>query len=148
MFDDEDIRNILNKYKLVAVVGLSRNPAKDSYEVATYLQKVGYRIIPINPVAKEILGEESYGSLLDLPEELKKKIEIVNIFRPPESVPQIVDEAIELKKQFGVPNVIWMQIGITHEKAAERAMSVGIQIVMDRCMKIEHRKLFSRCDKE
>jgi predicted CoA-binding protein len=148
MFSDEDIKEILNKYKLVAVVGLSRNPSKDSHDVADYLQSVGYRIIPINPVAKQILGEISYGSLLDLPKELKREIEIVNIFRPSESVPQIVDESIELKKEFGTPKVIWMQLGIINEKAAEKAMSVGMKIVMDRCMKVEHYRLFQERVKE
>ncbi len=148
MIGDDDIRKILSKYKLVAVVGLSRNPTKDSYDVAAYLQKVGYTIIPVNPFANEILGEISYDSLLDLSEELKEKIEIVNIFRPSEAVPQIVNEAIELKKEFGTPKVIWMQLGINHEDAAERAKLVSMQVVMGRCMKVEHWRLFSKCVKE
>lgn len=143
MLNDEIIKKILSNNKLIVVVGLSRNPSKDSHDVAAYLQHVGYRIIPVNPVAKEILGETSYGSLLDIPEELKKKIEIVNIFRPSEVVLQIVDEAIELKNEFGTPKVIWMQLGIVHEKAAENARSVGIKVVMDRCLKVEHWRLLS-----
>jgi len=121
----------------VAVVGLSRNPAKASYRVANYLQSVGYRIIPVNPFVDEILGEKSYKSLLDVPE----AIEIVDIFRPSEDVPSIVEEAIKLKNRLGTPKVIWMQLGIVNEEAARRAKAAGFKVVMDRCMMVEHRRL-------
>ena len=118
-------------------MGLSTNPAKDSHRVAKYLKTEGYRIIPINPFAEVILGEECYKSLLDVPE----IIEIVDIFRPAKDVPPIVDQAIELKKKLGNPRVIWMQLGIVNEKAARRASNAGLTVVMDRCMMTEHKRL-------
>jgi predicted CoA-binding protein len=133
----DEIRSVLESYRIVAVVGLSRNPAKASYRVANYLQSVGYRIIPVNPFVDEILGEKSYKSLLDVPE----AIEIVDIFRPSEDVPSIVEEAIKLKNRLGTPKVIWMQLGIVNEEAARRAKAAGFKVVMDRCMMVEHRRL-------
>lgn len=133
----EEIKSVLESYRTVAVVGLSRNPAKASYRVANYLQSVGYRIIPVNPFVDEILGEKSYKSLLDVPE----AIEIVDIFRPSEDVPSIVEEAIKLKNRLGTPKVIWMQLGIVNEEAARRAKAAGFKVVMDRCMMVEHRRL-------
>lgn len=133
----EEIKSVLESYRTVAVVGLSRNPAKASYRVANYLQSVGYRIIPVNPFVDEILGEKSYKSLLDVPE----AIEIVDIFRPSEDVPSIVEEAIKLKNRLGTPKVIWMQLGIVNEEAARRAKAAGFKVVMNRCMMVEHRRL-------
>lgn len=133
---EEEIRSVLKTCRTVAVVGLSRNPAKDSYRVAHYLQSVGYRVIPVNPFADEILGEKCYKSLLDVPE----TIEVVDIFRPSEDVPSIVEEAIELKNKLGTPKVIWMQLGIVNEEAARQAREAGITVVMDRCMMVEHRR--------
>ena len=103
-----EISAILQKHCTVAIVGISRDPEKDSYRVATYLKANGYRIIPINPFADEILGEKCYRNLLDAPESVQKTIEIVDIFRPSGDVPIIVDQAIRLKKKFGKPKVIWM----------------------------------------
>lgn len=133
----EEIRSILEKYKTIAVVGLSWNPAKESYKVAKYLKTKGYRIIPINPFAEVILGEECYKSLVDVPE----TIEIVIIFRSAKDVSPIVDQAIELKKKLGNPRVIWMQLGIVNEKAAGRARNAGLTVVMDRCTMAEHKRL-------
>ena len=133
----EKINSILESYRTVAVVGLSRDPAKASYRVAQYLQSVGYRIIPVNPFVDEVLGEKSYKSLLDIPE----AIEVVDIFRPSEHVPAIVEEAIKLKNMLGSPKVIWMQLGIVNEEAARRAKEAGFTVVMDRCMMMEHRRL-------
>jgi len=132
-----EIKSVLESYRTVAVVGLSRDPAKASYRVAQYLQSVGYRIIPVNPFVDEVLGEKSYKSLLDVPE----AIEIVDIFRPSEDVPAIVEEAIKLKNRLGTPKVIWMQLGIVNEEAARRAKEAGFTVVMDRCMMVEHRRL-------
>jgi predicted CoA-binding protein len=144
LISDEEIQEILRRYSTVAVIGLSRNPAKDSYMVAKYLQDQGYRILPVNPVADEILGEKCYGSLLELLEELKFSVEIVDIFRPPEAVPAIVDDAIKLREEHGEPYVIWMQLGIVNEAAAEKAKAAGMQVVMDRCTKVEHQRLLSK----
>lgn len=138
MSGNETIKNVLEKYKTVAVVGVSRDSAKDSYQVAEYLKSKGYDIIPINPFAEEVLGKKCYKSLLDMQEDLQKKIEIVDIFRPSQDVLPIVDQAIKLRKKHGKPDVIWMQLGIINEEAAKRAAEAGFEVVMDKCMKIEH----------
>jgi predicted CoA-binding protein len=135
------IYDILRNYRVIAVVGLSRNPSKDSYIVADYMKSNGYQIIPINPFAKEIMDEESYSTLLDLPEEIQRKIEIVDIFRPSEEVLPFVQQAIELKRKWGVPHVIWMQIGIINNEVAEVARAEGFEVVMDKCIMVEHKKL-------
>ena len=140
---DETIKEILESHKTVAVVGLSRNPTKDSYMVAEYLQKAGYVIVPVNPVAEEILGEKSYSSLLELPDELKRAVGIVDVFRPPEAVLAIVEDAIKLREEHGAPHVIWMQLGIIHEEAAEKARAAGMRVVMNRCLKEEHTRLLT-----
>jgi len=133
----EEIESIYEKYKTIAVVGVSKDPAKDSHRVAKYLKAKGYRIIPINPSADVILGEKCYKSLLDVPE----TIEIVDIFRPAKDVPPIVDQAIELKRRLGNPRVIWMQLGIVNEEAAKRARNANMTVVMNKCMMKEHKRL-------
>jgi predicted CoA-binding protein len=137
----KEVKEILTKYKTVAVVGLSRELDKDSHRVSAYLKKQGFRIIPVNPFADEILGEKSYKSLLDIPPEIQKTIEIVDVFRPAKDVPPIVAEAIKLKQMFGKPYVVWMQLGIVNEEAAELARKAGLRVVMDKCMMIEHHHL-------
>ena len=124
--------------RVIAVVGLSKDPSKPSHDVAKYLQAHGYRIIPVNPTVEELLGEKSFPSLLSLPDELKHQIEVVDIFRRAEDVSPIVAEAVQLHKTFGHPKVVWMQLGIVNENAAEQARKAGIEVVMDRCMKIEN----------
>jgi predicted CoA-binding protein len=135
------IREILTRYRTVAVVGLSRELGKDSHRVSAYLKNHGFRIIPVNPFADEVLGEKSYKSLLDIPPEVQKTIEIVDIFRPSKDVPLIVEQAIKLKTTHGKPYVVWMQVGIVNEQAAEAAEKAGLIVVMDRCMMIEHKRL-------
>jgi len=137
----EKIRSILENYKTVAVVGVSRNPKKDSHIVAEYLKSKGYDTILINPFAEEILGQKCYKSLLDVPEDLQRKIEVVDIFRPSQEVPPIVDQAIQLRKKHGKPDVVWMQLGIINEEAAKRAAEAGFKVVMNKCMMIEHGRL-------
>jgi hypothetical protein len=129
----DPIAEILQRAKTIAVVGLSDNPLRPSHGVSAYLQAQGYRIIPVNPQIQEALGEKSYPSLLDVPE----KIDIVDIFRRPEFVEEVVDQAIQLK----VP-AVWMQEEVIHEKAAEKARQAGIFVVMDRCILLEHRARF------
>jgi len=129
----DPVTELLRNAKIIAVVGLSDNPMRPSYGVSAYMQSQGYRIIPVNPQIESCLGEKAYASLLDVPE----KIDIVNIFRRPEFVEEIVDEAIQLK----VP-AIWMQEDVIHEKAAEKARKAGIFVVMDRCILKEHRVRF------
>lgn len=129
----DQIYEILQRAKTIAVVGLSDNPLRPSHGVAAYLQSQGYRIIPVNPEIKGSLGEMAYPSLLDVPE----KVDIVDIFRRPEFVEEVVDQAIQLK----VP-AVWMQEEIIHEKAAQKARAAGIFVVMDRCILLEHRARF------
>jgi hypothetical protein len=126
----DSIAELLKRSKTIAVVGLSDSPLRPSHGVSAYMQTHGYRIIPVNPNVEESLGEKAYASLLDVPE----KIDIVNIFRRPEFVEKIVDQAIQLK----VP-AIWMQEGVVHDRAAEKARQAGIFVVMDRCILKEHR---------
>jgi predicted CoA-binding protein len=135
------IIGILKNYKTIAVVGLSKEPEKDSHRVSAYLQQHGYRIIPVNPFADEVLGEKSYKSLLDIPVKIQKTIDIVDIFRPAKDVPTIVEQAIQLKAQFGRPFVVWMQLGIINEQAAEAARKAGLIVVMDQCLMVEHHLL-------
>lgn len=129
----DEIQQILQHARTIAVVGLSDNPLRPSHGVAAYLQSQGYRIIPVNPEIKASLGEKAYPSLLDVPE----KIDIVDIFRRPEFVEEVVDQAIQLK----VP-AVWMQEEVIHEKAAQKARAAGIFVVMDRCILVEHRARF------
>jgi predicted CoA-binding protein len=133
--------DFLKKYKVIAVVGLSKEPGKDSHHVAAYLKQHGYRIIPVNPFVDEVLGEKSYKSLLEIPDEIQKTIDIVDIFRRSEDVPPIVQQAIELKRMVGRPFVVWMQLGIVNEEAAEAARRAGLVVVMDKCLMVEHQHL-------
>jgi thioredoxin 1 len=133
---------------MVAIVGLSKDPSRESYDVAKFLKSRGYHIVPINPSADQILGEKSYPSLLDLPEEMKQSIEIVDIFRRPEDVPPIVDQAIELRKKYGKPHVIWMQLDIVNEEAAKKGEAAGLTVIMNHCMRIERQRLDIEEDNE
>jgi uncharacterized protein len=129
----DSITELLKHARVIAVVGLSDNPLRPSHGVSAYMQAQGYRIIPVNPKIAECLGEKAYASLLEVPD----RIDIVDIFRRPEYVEEAVDQAIQLK----VP-AIWMQEGVIHEKAAEKARQAGIFVAMDRCILKEHRARF------
>jgi predicted CoA-binding protein len=131
--ETDPIGELLKHARNIAVVGLSNSPLRPSHGVAAYLQSQGYHIIPVNPTITDVLGETAYPSLLDVVE----KIDVVNIFRRPEFVPAVVDQAI----QVGVP-AIWMQEGVIHEPAAEKARRAGIFVVMDHCILKEHRARF------
>ena len=117
--------------RTLAVIGLSDNPSKPSHSVSAYMQRHGYRILPVNPAISQVLGEPSYASLSDLP----FKPDVVNIFRLPKFIPAIVDDMIAL----GLKN-LWVQLGIVNLEAAARAEQAGIHVVMDRCILIEHRR--------
>lgn len=123
------ILSVLSKYKRIAMVGLSANPTRPSYFAATYLKDYGYEITPVNPAYEEVMGLKCYPSLDKVP----MPLEVVDIFRKPEEVPTIVDEAIRLGAK-----AVWMQLGVIHEAAREKALDAGLDAVMDRCMKIEH----------
>ncbi len=127
-----EIAAILRRSRTIAVVGLSPDPDRPSHQVAQYLQNQGYRIIPVNPKCDAILGERCYASLRDIPE----PVDIVDIFRQVEAIPAIVEEAIAIGAK-----VVWMQLGLEHPEAAARARSAGLQVVMNRCLKVEHAQL-------
>ena len=133
LLQSDPIRELLAHARTIAVVGLSDNPLRPSHGVSAYMQSQGYRIIPVNPHIESCLGEKACASLLDVPE----KIDIVNIFRRPEFVEEIVDQAIQIK----VPT-IWMQEDVVHQKAADKAREAGVFVVMDRCILKDHRARF------
>jgi len=130
-----DFKELFTKYRTVAVVGLSPDPDKPSHEVAAYLQRAGFRIIPVNPACREVLGEPCYPTLADVPGE----VEIVDVFRRSEFVPEIVEQAIAKGAK-----VVWMQEGVVNEPAAAKAEEAGLAVVMDRCILKEHVKVASR----
>jgi hypothetical protein len=128
----EQIRHLLETTRVIAVVGLSDKPARPSHRVAAYLQRRGFRIIPVNPNVTEVLGEKAYASLREIPE----KVDLVDVFRRPEAVPGIVAEAIAVGAK-----AIWMQEGIVHNAAADAARAAGLSVVMNRCIMVEHQRL-------
>jgi predicted CoA-binding protein len=130
----DEIGELLKRTKTIAVVGLSDSPLRPSYGVSAYMQSHGYKIIPVNPSIKGSLGEKAVASLA----EIEEKIDMVDVFRRSEYVPDLVDEAIRLK----VP-AIWLQEDVIHEEAAEKARNAGIFVVMDKCILKEHRRRFS-----
>ena len=129
----DPIRELLERARTIAVVGLSNNPFRPSHGVSAYMQAQGYKIIPVNPTITEALGEKSFASILDVPE----KIDIVNIFRRPEFVEAIVDQAIQLKI-----SAVWMQEQVIHQAAAEKARRAGMFVAMDLCILKEHQARF------
>jgi predicted CoA-binding protein len=128
---DDPILDILKQAKTIAVVGLSSNPARPSHGVAAYMQRAGYRIIPVNPNEREVLGEKSYARLEDVPE----KIDIVNVFRRAEEVPPVVEGAVRIGAR-----TVWMQLGIRNAAAAEKAKAAGLSAIEDKCIMVEHLK--------
>jgi uncharacterized protein len=127
----DPVAEILKRYHTIGVVGLSSNPSRPSYGVTQYMQSAGYRIIPVNPNEREVLGEKSYARLEHVPE----KIEIVDIFRRIAEVPAAVDSAVSIGTK-----VVWMQLGIEHHASAEKARSAGLIVVMDACILVEHKR--------
>jgi predicted CoA-binding protein len=130
----DEVREILARARTVAVVGLSDRPDRESHIVARYLQQQGYRVVPVNPAISEVLGERSYPDLTAVPADVS--IDIVDIFRRPELIPAIVDAAIARGAR-----VVWMQLGLAHNSAADKARAAGLSVVMDRCIKIEHARI-------
>jgi hypothetical protein len=129
---EQQIRDILEHAHTIAMVGASDKPDRDSYQVMEYLIANGYRVVPVNPIVEAIQGERSYATLAAIP----VKVDVVDVFRRSDAVPPIVDEAIAI----GAP-VVWMQLGVVNEEAAQTARAAGVAVVMDRCMKVEHRRL-------
>jgi uncharacterized protein len=128
----DEVLAIIRDGRTIAIVGLSDRPDRDSYRVASYLKEKGYRIIPVNPVKSEILGEKCYPDISSIPE----PVDIVNIFRAVEAIPDIVEEAIKI----GV-KAVWMQLGLAHNESARKARAVGLCVVQSRCLMMEHKKL-------
>ncbi len=126
---NDEIKEILTKYNTIAIVGISNKPERDSYIVAKYLLDNGYKIIPVNPGIDSVFGLKAYPNLLSVPDE----IDIVDIFRRPEFVDEIVEQAIQKRAK-----VIWMQLGVVNEKAAKKALDAGLKVVMNKCIKVEH----------
>lgn len=131
--DIQSLRRILKENRVIAVVGLSAHWYRPSYFAAKYMQDHGYRIIPVNPNYNEILGQKCYPSLEDIPE----KVDVVDLFQRSEMVPPLVDSAIAIGAK-----VLWMQLGIEHQEAARKAQQAGMDVVMNKCVKIEHARLF------
>lgn len=133
-------RETLQKYRVIAVVGASKNPEKDAFSVPQYMKEHGYMIIPINPTADEIVGEEAYPSLSDLPPELAKQVEIVDVFRPSEELPSVAQQVIDMSKRYGRPFVFWAQIGIENEEAKRMLSENGLKYVMNDCVRAAHKR--------
>ena len=133
--DVTDIQRVLHKAGTIAIVGLSNNPLRASYFVGFYMQRHGYRVIPVNPRESEILGETSYPSLLDVPE----PVDVVNVFRAPDALPQIAREAVAIHA-----DALWCQFGVINEEAARIAEDGGVTVIMDRCLKVEHARYIGR----
>jgi uncharacterized protein len=132
--NDAELREVLSRARTIAVVGLSDKPERDSNEVARYLQSQGYRIVPVNPMVSEVLGEKSYPSLSAIPREIR--VDIVDVFRRSDQVPPVVDEALAR----GAP-VIWMQLGVENAEAAAKARAAGAVVYEDLCIMVQHRRL-------
>ena len=129
---EENIKALLEQCRTIAIVGLSDKPHRDSFKVAQYLQEQGYRIIPVHPRIKEVLGERVYPTLAEIPE----PVDMVNVFRKSEDTPEVVRQALPLK-----PKAIWLQLGIANEEAGRLAAEAGIPYVQDRCIKVDHARL-------
>ncbi len=130
----EEIRLVLYQARTVAVVGLSDKPQRESHRVANYLKQQGYRVIPVNPNVTEVLGERAYASLKDVPE----PVDVVDVFRRPDAVPEVVEQAIEVGAK-----AVWLQVGVVHDEAAQRARQAGLTVVQNRCMMQEHQRLLA-----
>jgi predicted CoA-binding protein len=130
--------DVLKKSKVVAVVGASKNPEKESHTVPRYLKEQGYHVIPVNPTSQEILGERAYPALKDLPDDLVRTVDVVEVFRPSDELPQVALQVVELKKRTGRPVVFWAQQGLENEEAKRVLEENGIPYVMDGCMRAIH----------
>ncbi|WP_026731819.1 CoA-binding protein [Fischerella sp. PCC 9605] len=130
--NDNAMRDVLSRAKVIAVVGHSDKPERTSYQIAQFLRRAGYTVYPVNPTVKEIDGQPSYSSLKGIPEQ----VDIVNVFRRSEYLSEIVDEAIAINAK-----TVWAQLGVSNQQAAQKALSAGLNVVMDACLKIEYLRL-------
>jgi len=134
-------REVLKKYKTIAVVGASKNPQKDAYTVPQFMKDHGYKIIPINPTADEIVGEKAYPSLMDLPSDLASKVELVDVFRPSEELPQVAQQVVDMHRKYGRPLVFWAQLGLENEEAKQILLKNQIPYIMNACLRIVQRTI-------
>ena len=132
---------VMRKYKVIAVVGASKNPEKEANTVPGFLKEHGYTIVPVNPTADTVLGLKAYPSLSEIPVEMAKKVEVVDVFRPSEELPQVARQVAEMKKSAGRPFVFWGQLGLENEEAKRILADAKVEYVMDKCMRVEHGKM-------
>jgi hypothetical protein len=133
--------DVLRKYKVVAVVGASKNPEKDAFTVPLYMRQHGYTVIPINPTADSINGVKAYPRLAEVPDEVAGTVEVVEVFRPSEELPDVARQVLEMKRRTGRPFVFWAQLGLENENAKRILQSAGIEFVMNACMRTHHQLL-------
>lgn len=129
---------VLKKYKTLAVVGASKNPEKEAHTVPLYMKEHGYRIIPVNPTTDQVLGEKSFASLGEIPPEIAKQVEIVDVFRRSEELPEVARQVVEMKKRYGKPEVFWAQLGLENDEAKKILSENGIAYVMNACVRAVH----------
>ncbi len=134
-------RETLKKTKTIAVIGASKNPTKDANTVPQFMKDHGYKIIPVNPTTDEIVGEKSYPTLLDLPADLASKVEIVDVFRPSEELPQVAQQVVDFQKKTGRPVVFWAQLGLENEEAKQILSKNKIPYIMNACLRIVQRQI-------
>lgn len=134
-------REVLKKYKTIVVIGASKNPTKDANTVPQFMKDHGYKIIPVNPTADEIVGEKAYPSLMDLPADLSGKVEIVDVFRPSEELPQVAQQVVDFYRKTGRPVVFWAQLGLENEEAKQILSKNKIPYIMNACLRIVQRQL-------
>jgi uncharacterized protein len=133
-----DPKEVMRKYKIIAVVGASKNPEKEANSVPDYLKRHGYTIIPVNPTADMILGLKAYPSLADIPLNLAKEVEVVEVFRPSEELPGVARQVVEMKRRTGRPYLFWGQLGLENDEAKGILEEAKVGYVMDKCMRVEH----------
>ena len=129
---------VMRKYRVIAVVGASKNPEKEAFTVPAYLQQHGYTIIPVNPTTNTVNGQRAYPSLADIPMDLAKQVDVVEVFRPSEEFPEVARQVVRMKQRTGRPFVFWGQLGLENEEAKKILTEAKIEYVMDKCMRVEH----------
>ena len=136
---------VMRKYRVIAVVGASKNPEKEAFTVPSYLREHGYTVIPVNPTTDSVDGQRSYPSLADIPADVAEKVEVVEVFRPSEEFPEVARQVAMMKQKTGRPFVFWGQLGLENEEAKKVLTDAQVDYVMDKCMRVEHR-LMGRFD--
>ncbi|MEM0117850.1 MAG: CoA-binding protein [Conexivisphaerales archaeon] len=135
---------VFDKCKVIAVVGASKNPEKEAHQIPLYLKQNGYQIIPVNPTADLIFGQKAYPTLLQIPDEVALTIDVVDVFRPSDELPEIAEQVIELGRRIGKKYIFWAQLGLENEAAKKKLAEAGFPYVMNSCMMVEHRRIFRK----